>query len=106
MSAIDNVTKCYNSQEEVIKFYDYFKMVHKAAYNVKHGKVFKILTPKQIFQRLLIVLAHVKTGSTSENLLNEIREIIEKIAKKTYNNINEFNKVIKQNGYYIYEFWK
>ena len=29
-----------------------------------------------------------------------------KITKKGYNNFNDFNKVIKQNGYYIYEFWK
>ena len=56
----------------------------------------KILTPKQILQRLPIALAQVKTGNTSGNLLNEIRQI-------TY---NEFNKVIKQNGYYIYKFWE
>ena len=31
----------------------------------------KILTPKQIFQRLPIALAQVKAGNNSENLLNE-----------------------------------
>ena len=36
----------------------------------------KILTPKQMLQRLLIALAQVKAGNTSKNLLNEIREII------------------------------
>ena len=36
----------------------------------------KILTPKQILQRLSITLAHVKAGSTSENLLNEIKQMI------------------------------
>ena len=36
----------------------------------------KILTPKQMLQRLPIVPAQVKAGSTSENLLNEIRQII------------------------------
>ena len=37
----------------------------------------KILTPKQMLQRLPRVLAsQVKTGNTSENLLNEIRKII------------------------------
>ena len=35
----------------------------------------KILTPKQIIQRLPITLAQVEAGSTSENLLNEIRRI-------------------------------
>ena len=36
----------------------------------------KILAPKQMLQRLPIALAQVKAGNSSENLLNEIREII------------------------------
>ena len=61
---------------EVIKFYnDYFKIVNKAAYNAKHGEGLKILTIKQILQRLSIALAQVKAGNTSENVLNEIRQI-------------------------------
>ena len=40
------------------------------------GKGLKILTPKQMIQRLPIALAQVKAGNTSENLLNEIRQII------------------------------
>ena len=36
----------------------------------------KILTPKQMFQRLPIALAEVKADNTSENLLNEIRQIM------------------------------
>ena len=53
----------------------------------------KILTTKQMLQRLLIALAQVKAGNTSENLLNEIRQIIyslyraKEITKKVYNNI-------------------
>ena len=35
--------------------------------------ILKILTPKQMLQRLPIALAQVKAGSNSENLLNEIR---------------------------------
>ena len=35
----------------------------------------KILTPKQMLQRLTIALAHVKAGVKSENLLNEIFQI-------------------------------
>ena len=31
----------------------------------------KILTPKQMLQRLLIALAQVKAGNTSENLLTK-----------------------------------
>ena len=36
----------------------------------------KVLSPKQMLQRLPIALAQVKSGNTSENLLNEIRQII------------------------------
>ena len=37
------------------------------------GKWNKILTPKEMLQRLSIALTQVKTGNTSENLQNEIR---------------------------------
>ena len=37
------------------------------------GRGLKILTSKQMLQKLPIVLAQVKAGNTSENLLNEIR---------------------------------
>ena len=36
----------------------------------------KILTPKQMLQRLSIAFAQVEAGNTSENLLNKIRKII------------------------------
>ena len=37
---------------------------------------FKILTTKQMPQRLPIALAQVKAGNNSESFLNEIRQII------------------------------
>ena len=40
------------------------------------GKGIKIWTSKQKFQRLPIALAQVKASNTSENLLNEIHQII------------------------------
>ena len=46
-----------------------------------------------MLQRLPIALAQVKTGKNSENLLNEIRQIVfslyqsKEIIKKVYNNI-------------------
>ena len=39
----------------------------------KQGKGLKLLTPKQMLQRLSIYLTQVKAGNTSENLKNEIR---------------------------------
>ena len=52
-----------------------------------------MLRPKQMLQRLPIALAQVKVGNTSENLLNEIRQIIyffyraKENTKKAYNTI-------------------
>ena len=57
------------------------------------GTELKILTPKQMLQRLPIALAQVKAGNNSESLLNEIRQIVyslyqsKQITKKVYNNI-------------------
>ena len=57
------------------------------------GKGLKILTPKQMLQRLPIALAQVKAGNNSENVLNEIRQIVyslyqsKQITKKVCNNI-------------------
>ena len=51
-------------------------VMSKAIYKTKQRTGFKTLTPKQIFQRLSIALAQVKAGNNSENLLNEIRQIV------------------------------
>ena len=48
----------------------------KSKQNETKGKGIKILTSKQMLQRLSIVLAQVKAGNNSQNLLNEIRQII------------------------------
>ena len=59
----------------------------------------KILTPKQILQRLPIAPAQVKAGNRSENLLHQIRQIIyflyrtTEITKKVYQNIMNSIKV-------------
>ena len=95
---IDNLEKFYNSRKEVINFFrDYIEMLSDAHYDAKQneteGKGLKILTPKQILQRLPIALAQVKGGNNSESLLNEIRQIVyslyqsKQITKKVYNNI-------------------
>ena len=72
-------------------------MMSKAKYKVKQNETKgtgpKILTSKQMLQRLPIPLAQVKTGNNSESLLNEIRQIVyslyqsKQITKKVYNNI-------------------
>ena len=63
-----------------------------------------------MIQRLPVAFAQVKASNTSENLLNEIWQMIysscwaKEITKKHIQQHNESNKVITQNGYYIFEF--
>ena len=54
----------------------------------------QILIPKQMLQILPVALSQVKAGNNSENLLNEIRQIVyslhqseKKITKKVHHNI-------------------
>ena len=70
-------------------------MLSDANYDAKQneGKRLKILTPSQMIQRLPIALGQVKAGNDSENLLNEIRQIVyslyqsKEITKKVCNNL-------------------
>ena len=68
-------------------------MLSEAKYKAKYGRGLKILTPKQMLQSLPIILTQVKAGNISENLLNEIRQIIfslywaKEITKNVYNDI-------------------
>ena len=68
--ALKNIELLYESREAVIKlFNDYSSIVSATKHKAKHGKGLKILTSKQMLQRLQIALAQVKAGNTSENLL-------------------------------------
>ena len=62
------------------KFIDLFKYYTKirseAMYETKIGKGIKILTPRQMLERLPIALSQVKAANNSGSLLNEIRKII------------------------------
>ena len=57
-------------------FNDYFSVIYEAKYKKFHWEGIKILTPKQILQRLPIAFAQVKAGNASENLLYAICQII------------------------------
>ena len=84
----------YNARNKALKLFDdYSSMVSEAKNKATKGTRLKILTPKQMFQRLPIVLPQVKAGNNSDNLLIEIRQIVyslyqsKEITKKVYNNI-------------------
>ena len=78
---------------------DYAKNMSKNIYESKQGIGLKILTPKQMLQRLPIALAQIKAGNNSKSLLNEIRQTVyslyqsKEITKKVCNNIIKSIKV-------------
>ena len=66
---------------------------YQAKQNETKGTGLKILTAKQMLQRLPRALAQLKAGNNSQNLLNDIRQIVyslyqsKEITKKAYNNL-------------------
>ena len=77
ISVIKNVQNIFDLTEKIINFFrDYSILLSKAKYKAKHEKGLIILSPKQMVQRLPIALAQVNAGNTSENVLNQIRQII------------------------------
>ena len=111
---IKDVKNLYDSRQQIIDLFNSYSKIssealYKSKQNKTEGKGLKILTPKQMLQRLPIALAQVKAGNNSENLLNEIRQIVyslyqsKEINKKS---IQQLNEIFIKNGYYIYEFRK
>ena len=103
---LSNIENHYNARERVINFIeDFGSMVLEAKRLAREqegtgaNEMLKILTPNQMLKRLPIALAQVKAGNNSENLLNEIRQIVyslyrsKEITKKVYNNIINSIKV-------------
>ena len=74
-------------------------MLSDASYDAKQnetkGTGLKILTPKQMLQRLPIALAQVKAGNNSESLLNEIRQIVYSLYQSKQITKNVYNSIIK-----------
>ena len=72
---IKNVRNLYDSRQKIINLInDNAKIrseaIYKSKQNKAEGKRLKIITPKQMLQRLPIALAQVKAGNNSESLLN------------------------------------
>ena len=88
-----NIENLYNATKAAIDFFDEYSRTSEARHQAKKGTGLKILTPKQMFQKLPIGLAQIKAGNNSESLLNEIRQIVyslyqsKEITKKVYKNI-------------------
>ena len=98
VGTIKNVKNLYNSRQKVIDLFNdnariKSKAIHRTKQDETKGRGNKILTTKQMLQRLPIALAQVKAGNDSESLLNEISQIAyslyqsKEITKKVYSNI-------------------
>ena len=89
---IDKIKNLFNLRDYAIKPFDDYNLIQK-------GEGLKILTPNQMLKKLPIALAQVKAGNNSENLLNEIRQIVyslyrsKEITKKVYNKVIKSIKV-------------
>ena len=63
----------YNVWDVLSVFFNYyFTIVPEVKHNTIYREAIKILTLKEMLQRLSIALAQVKAGNTSESLLNEL----------------------------------
>ena len=91
-----NIENLYNARKAAINFFDeYFSRASEARRQAKQGTELKILTPKQILQRLPIALAQIKAGTNSESLLNEIRQIVYSLYQSKEITIKVYNNIIK-----------
>ena len=79
--SIKNVRNLYYLRQKIINLLNdnaktRSEAIYKSKQNETKGTGLKVLTPKQMLQRLPIALAQVKAGNNSESLLNEIRRIV------------------------------
>ena len=124
-SVLKNIKLLYESEEAAVELFDdYSSILSEAKYKTTYGKEIprmlecvahlakvsdhsnlKTLSLKKCFtNRLPIALAQVKAGNTSENLLNEMKQIIYSLYRAKDDNIMNSIKLQKQNRYYICEF--
>ena len=78
LGAIENINNFCDSRQKIINLLNdnartRSETIHKTK---QDGARLKILTPKQMLQRLPIALAQVKAVSNWESLLNEVRQIV------------------------------
>ena len=62
---------------------------------MNQGTGLKLLTPKQMLQKLPVAVAQVKTGNISENLSNITRQIVYSLFQSKQIIKNVYNYIIK-----------
>ena len=86
-SALENVKLLYKSRQVVFKFLNKYSLIaSESKHKAKYGEGLKILSPKQMLQRLPIDLAQAEAGNKSENLLkrNQTNYIFFVSRKRNY----------------------
>ena len=80
------------NQKELLDYRNELKEIVGKSFNPS-GSGLKILTPQQMFTRLPILIAQIKTGNNSRELKNEIRQLLhslyrsKQISKTIYKNL-------------------
>ena len=80
------------NQKELLNYRNEFKKIIEKSFNPS-GSGLKILTPQQMFTHLPILLAQIKAGNNSQELKNEIRQLLhslhrsKQISKTVYKNL-------------------
>ena len=100
----------YKVRNKAIKFYDDYSLImSEAKAKVTKGRELKMLTPKQMLQRLPIALAQVKAGENSESLLNEIRQTVHSLHQSKQitkqKSIQRHNRIYSIKFHAMYERW-
>ena len=82
-----------NENEKANEILDTVSQIVDFNEQYQQGQGLKILTPEQMLSRLPISLAQLKAGNNSENLKNEIRQLLcflyrsKKLRKTVYKNL-------------------
>ena len=93
---IEEMSKEEREIEKPDKIVDIVEKILKFNKQIQQRKGSKILTPNQTLSRLPISLAQIKAGNNSENLKNEIRQLLyslycsKKMTKQVYNNLIKY----------------
>ena len=95
---LENLYNFFEGIERILDVFDskMFLIKSKGAgfLNFDCSKI-KILTPKQMLQRMPIALAQVKAANNSESLLNEIRQIVYSFCQSKETSKIVCNNIIK-----------
>ena len=103
---IKEMSKRKREIEKPIEIVEIVKEILNFNKQNQQGQGLKILTPSQILTRLPISLAQLKAGNNSEQLKDEIRQLLyslyrsKNMTKQVYNNLISTYKLIKNQKYY------